>query len=51
MRISHYFIIVVVTRFYLKLMDVASIKTYGKYYSRIVGGYYLKTPEKISFRK
>ena len=35
MRISHYFIIVVVTIFYLNHMDIASIKTYGKYYSQV----------------
>ena len=34
MRISHYSIIVVVTIFYLKPMDIASIKTHGKYYSQ-----------------
>ena len=51
MRISHCSTIVVVTIFYLKPMDIASIKTYGKYYSRNIGGYYLKAPEKISFRK
>ena len=32
MRISHYSTIVVVTIFYLKPMDIASIKTPGKYY-------------------
>ena len=49
MRISHYSIIVVVTIFYLKPMHIASIKTHGKYYSRNIGGYYLKAPKKISF--
>ena len=34
MRISHYSTIVVVNPFYLKLMDIASIKTHGKYYSQ-----------------
>ena len=35
MRISHYSIIVVVTIFYLNHMDIAPIKTYGKYYSQV----------------
>ena len=34
MRISHYSTIVVVKLFYLKFMDIASIKTHGKYYSQ-----------------
>ena len=34
MRILYYSIIVVVIIFYLKPMDIASIKTYGKYYSQ-----------------
>ena len=52
MRISHYFIIVVVTIFYLKPMDIVSIKTHGKYYSQeTLEVYYLKAPKKISFTK
>ena len=34
MRISHYFTIVVVAIFYLKPVDISSIKTHGKYYSQ-----------------
>ena len=34
MRMSHYSTIVVVAIFYLKRMDISSIKTQGKYYSQ-----------------
>ena len=34
MRISHYSTIVVVTIFYLKPINISSIKTHGKYYSQ-----------------
>ena len=52
MRISHYSLIVVVTIFYLKPMDIVSIKTHGKYYSQeTLEVYYLKAPKKISFTK
>ena len=51
MRISHCSTIVVVTIFYLKPMDIASIKSHGKFYSRNIRDYYLKAPKKISFTK
>ena len=50
MRKSHYSIIVVVTIFYLKPIDIASTKTHGKDYSQeTLEVYYLKGPKKISF--
>ena len=48
MRISHYSIIVVVTIFYLKSMDIILplFKIHGKYYSQEnIGGHYLKNPK------
>ena len=52
MRISHYSTTAVVIIFYMKPMDIASIKTHGKYYSQeTLEVYYLKAPKKISFTK